>query len=68
MAAHSTQAELAPNRPDGMRARRSIDQIGEDSFDDGVAAVGDVGIGDRFGVVGDERVIPPEGKPGSPRL
>jgi hypothetical protein len=37
----------------------SVDQVGEHGFDDDVAAMGDVGIGDRFGGVGEERVIPP---------
>jgi hypothetical protein len=40
--------------------RRSIDQVREHGFDDRVLAVGDVRVGDRFGVVGEERVVPPQ--------
>jgi len=39
--------------------QRSIDQVREHGLDDRVLAVGDVRVGDRFGVVGEERVIPP---------
>jgi hypothetical protein len=35
----------------------SVDQVGEDGFDDGVLAVGDVGLGGREVGVGEERVI-----------
>ena len=37
----------------------AVDQVGEHGFDDGVAAVGDVGGGDGFVGVGEERVIAP---------
>jgi hypothetical protein len=40
----------------------SVDEVGENGLDDRVLAVGDVGVGDRFGVVGAERVMPPEGE------
>ena len=56
------------DRPGGIGAEASrryvgqgsVDQIGEGGFDDGVAAVGDVGVGGRLGGVGEERVIPPD--------
>lgn len=35
----------------------SVDQVGEDGFDDGVLAVGDVGLGGREVGVGEERVV-----------
>jgi hypothetical protein len=40
--------------------QRSVDEVGEGGFDDGVAAVGDVGVGGRLGGVGEKRVIPPD--------
>ena len=48
MAAHNTHAELAPKCPEGMCAQRVVDQVGEGGFDDGVAAVGDIGVGERL--------------------
>jgi len=48
MAAHNTQAELAPKCPEGNAGQRSVDQVGEGGFDDGVAAVGDIGVGERL--------------------
>ena len=38
----------------------SVDEVGPDGFADGVPAVGDVGLGDGFGVVGEERVVAPD--------
>ena len=69
IAAHSTQAELGPEPPDGYVRQRSVDQIGEHRFDDRVLAVGDVGLRDGQLGVGEERVIPPDreqriGEPG----
>ena len=34
----------------------SVDHVGEHRLDDRVLPVGDVGVGDRFGAVGEERV------------
>jgi hypothetical protein len=42
IAAHCTQAEFVPNRPDGMCAKRSVNQVCEHGFDYRVLAVGDV--------------------------
>ena len=39
---------------------RSVDQVGEDGFDDGVATVGDVGGRGRFDTVGEEWVVAPD--------
>src|SRR6185437_9999391 len=47
----------APRRDVG---QRSVDEIGEGGFDDGVVAVGEIGVGGGFGGVGEERVIPPD--------
>ena len=41
--------------------QRAVDQIGEGGLDDGVAAVGDVGLGGGQGRVGEERVMPHTG-------
>lgn len=38
----------------------SVDQVGEDGFDDGVSAVGDVGGRCRLEAVGEERVVAPD--------
>jgi hypothetical protein len=38
----------------------SVDEIGKDGFDDRVFTVGDIGVGGRFGGVGDERVMAPD--------
>ncbi len=40
--------------------RRAVDQVGEHGFDDGMAAVSEIGVHDGFGRVGEERVIPPD--------
>ena len=40
--------------------QRPVDQVGEHGFDDGVLAVGDVGLLDGQVGVGEERVIPPD--------
>lgn len=40
--------------------QRAVDQIDEHGFDHGMVAVGEVGVDDRFGRVGEERVIPPD--------
>jgi hypothetical protein len=42
--------------------KRSGDQVGEDGFNDGVLAMGDVSVSDRFGRVGEKRVISPDGE------
>ena len=39
--------------PGGHVRDGSVDEVGEDGFDDRVAAVGDVGVGGRFGGVGE---------------
>ena len=41
------------------------DQVGEDGFDDGVPAVGDVGDSGGFEAVGEERVAPQSGNSSS---
>jgi hypothetical protein len=47
----------------------AVDEVGEGGFDDGVAAVGDIGVGGRLGGVGEERVIPPDREQcGSPEI
>src|ERR1700758_541192 len=38
----------------------AVDQVGEGGFDDGVAAVGEIGVGGRLGGVGEERVVTPD--------
>ncbi len=38
----------------------SGDEVGEHGLDDRVPAVGDVGLGEWFGVVGEKRVIAPD--------
>ena len=43
-------------------SERPVDQVGEHGLDDRVATVGDIGVGDRFGGVGEERVIAPHWK------
>ena len=40
-------------------SQRAVDQVGEGGLDDGVLAVGDVGLGGGQVGVGEERVIPP---------
>jgi len=40
----------------------AVDEVGEDRFDDGVPAVSDVCVGEGFGVVGEKRVVPPDGE------
>ena len=59
IAAHSAQARVGAESPGGHVREGSVDEVGEDGFDDRVAAVGDVGVGSRFGGVGEERVISP---------
>jgi hypothetical protein len=45
---------------DGIFGTHTVDEVGEELFDDGVAAVGQVGgHGGQIGV-GQERVIPPQ--------
>jgi hypothetical protein len=34
-------------QPGGDMSQRSVDQVSEGGFDDGVATVGDIGLGDR---------------------
>ena len=59
MAAHRIQAELAPKRPEGRWASGPSIRSANTGFDDGVLAVGDVGLlGGQVGV-GEERVMPP---------
>ena len=60
IAAHRIQARVGAEASGGHVRQRPVDEVGEHGFDDGVAAVGDVGVGDRFGGVGEERVIPPD--------
>ena len=38
----------------------AVDEVGEGRFDDGVAAVGEIGVGGWLGGVGEKRVIPPD--------
>ncbi|MGY4646335.1 hypothetical protein ACVWWN_000131 [Mycobacterium sp. URHB0021] len=45
--------------PRGHVRQGAVDQIGEDGFDDRVAAMGDVSLVDRQVGVSEERVIPP---------
>jgi hypothetical protein len=40
--------------------QRAVDQIGEHGFDDRMAPVSQISRDDRFGRVGEERVIPPD--------
>jgi hypothetical protein len=40
--------------------QRAVDEVGEHGLDDGVATVGDIGVGGRFLRVGEEGVIPPD--------
>ncbi len=40
----------------------AIDEIGEHGFDDRVPTVGDVGLRGRLGVVGEERMVSPDGE------
>ena len=42
--------------------QRAVDEVGEHGLDDGVATVGDIGVGGRFLSVGEEGVIPPDRK------
>lgn len=39
--------------PGGNVGQGAVDEVGEGGFDDGVAAVGDVGVGGRLGGVGE---------------
>ena len=48
MAAHNTQAELALKRLDGIRANGPSIRSANTVSMIGVAAMGDVGLGDRF--------------------
>lgn len=54
----------APTRSSPRSARwhvrqGSVDEVGEDGFDDRVPAMGDIGVGGRGSGVGEERMMPP---------
>jgi hypothetical protein len=51
----SVRGELAG----GQVRQGAVDDVGQDGLDDGVLAVGDVGLRGRLGAVGQERVVPP---------
>ena len=46
--------------PGGEVRERPVDEVGEHGLDDGVAAVGDVGLRRWFGGVGEDRVVSPD--------
>src|SRR5947207_6390706 len=66
--AEQVVADRGEDGPGGVGAKRAggfvgpgaVDEVGPDGFADGVAAVGDVGLVDRLGVVGEERVVAPD--------
>src|SRR5664280_931646 len=49
-------------QPGRQVSQRSVDEVGEHRFDDRMLAVGDIRVGHWFGVVGEERVVPPDGE------
>ena len=49
IAAHRHPGRVGAEAARGHVRQRAVDQVGEDGFDDGVAAVGDVGLGDGLG-------------------
>jgi Integrase core domain len=60
IAASTSQAELAANRPEGRQVgERAVLQVGDDLFDDGVAAVVGFGFEHRQWRVGEDRVVAP---------
>ena len=50
--------------PGGYVGQGAVDEVGEDGFDDGVLAVGDVGIGGGQVGVGQKRVVAPDREQG----
>jgi hypothetical protein len=62
IAAQTSQAAFALKCPPGQVGQRGVFEVGDDLFNDGVVAVGGLGVEHRLRVVGEYRVIAVDGE------